>query len=70
MAFAGIGIGPAAMMASETPARVLGFTDRGRLESGCRADLTLMDDNHQVVRTLVGGMTVYERPQGSVTGPL
>jgi N-acetylglucosamine-6-phosphate deacetylase len=41
--------------ASETPARLLGETDRGRLVAGARADLVVLTPDLEVVATLVGG---------------
>lgn len=58
---AGVGLGDALVAASTAPARVLGETDRGRLEVGARADLVVLDaDDLSVVRTVVGGTTVWE----------
>jgi N-acetylglucosamine-6-phosphate deacetylase len=45
--------------ASTVPARVLGSSERGRVEVGSRADLTLFDDQMQVVGTMVGGEMVW-----------
>jgi N-acetylglucosamine-6-phosphate deacetylase len=42
------------------PARELGETRRGRLESGCRADLALFDDDFKIHATYVGGRPVYQ----------
>lgn len=50
----------AVKMATETPARIVGLTDRGTLDVGKRADIVLFDDNFCVSRTIVGGRTVYE----------
>lgn len=47
--------------ASTTPARVVGATDRGRLEVGARADIVVLGaDDLTVRRTVVGGRTVWE----------
>ncbi len=51
----------AVKMLTETPAKIQKFTDRGTLEIGKRADIVLFDDDLQVVRTIVGGRTVFER---------
>jgi len=45
----------AVMMASETPAKIVGLTDRGTLDLGKRADIVLFDENLQITRTIVGG---------------
>ena len=50
----------AVMMASETPAKIVGLTDRGTLDLGKRADIVLFDENLQITRTIVGGQTVYQ----------
>ena len=42
-------------LVSSGPARVLGLTDRGTLESGKRADIVILDDADRVVATLCGG---------------
>ena len=43
--------------ASVVPARILGLTDVGRLTPGGVADVVVLDDALEVVRTLVGGET-------------
>jgi len=43
--------------ATSVPARVLGDTSLGRLAPGGRADIVVLDDALEVVRTLVGGET-------------
>jgi N-acetylglucosamine-6-phosphate deacetylase len=43
--------------ATSVPARVLGDPSLGRLAPGGRADVVVLDDNLEVVRTLVGGET-------------
>ena len=49
----------AVKMATETPARIVGLTDRGTLDEGKRADIVLFDDAFRVSRTIVAGRTVY-----------
>jgi N-acetylglucosamine-6-phosphate deacetylase len=46
-------------MASETPARLLGLKDRGRLSSGYRADLVLFDRSLQIQATIIAGQ-IYD----------
>ncbi|MDD3244066.1 MAG: N-acetylglucosamine-6-phosphate deacetylase [Eubacteriales bacterium] len=46
-------------MASQTPAALVGLPHA--LREGCPADLVLLDDSLHVLRTWVGGKTVYER---------
>jgi N-acetylglucosamine-6-phosphate deacetylase len=43
--------------ATSVPARVLGMPDLGRLVPGGPADIVVLDDALEVVRTLVGGET-------------
>lgn len=42
-------------MASVVPARALSLTDRGRLEPGYRADITILNNDLEVIATVVGG---------------
>ena len=47
---------------TETPARLLGDRERGRLEVGARADLVLLDGALRVRMTIVGGVVAFEAP--------
>lgn len=58
MSFIGCSVADALRTVSETPARVLGLTDRGRLAPGCRADFVLLTDDLRVAATFVGGRRV------------
>jgi len=49
-------------MATEVPAATLGRSAVGALGPGKFADLTLLDRDLNVVRTIIGGEIVYERP--------
>ncbi len=49
----------AVKMATATPARIMGFTDRGMIEAGKRADIVLFNSNIDVSRVIVGGRTVF-----------
>lgn len=51
----------AARLMTANPARLIGLPTKGRIALGCDADLTIMDDDLEVVRTIVGGRTVYTR---------
>ena len=42
-------------MISATPARVMGYTDRGRIEVGLRADLVLMNGDYEVEAVFLNG---------------
>ena len=53
------GLAGATRLASANPARALGFTDRGEIAVGKRADLALVDDHDRVVATLRGGEVIY-----------
>lgn len=55
----GASLPDAVKMATETPARIMGFVDRGRLQAGLRADLVFFDDEIRVSRTMVAGRTVF-----------
>jgi N-acetylglucosamine-6-phosphate deacetylase len=57
--FARFGLPLAASMASLVPARLLGLTDRGRLEPGYRADLAVLDRALAPLETVVAGKTVW-----------
>lgn len=46
-------------MISETPARALGFADRGRLAAGLRDDVCVLDRAGRVVGTMVNGCWSY-----------
>ncbi len=54
--------GEAVQCATSTPASLLGLDDRGRVEDGLRADLTVLDADLQVVFTMVDGKGAYRRP--------
>lgn len=45
--------------ATANPARVIGEVERGVLETGARADITILDENLNVLLTLVDGEVVY-----------
>jgi len=48
------------MLASSTPADIIGEARRGRLEPGREADVAVLDWDFRVLLTMVGGRTVYE----------
>jgi len=47
-------------MACRTPAKIMGFTDRGELRAGLRADVILFDEDIHVSHVIVGGRTIYQ----------
>ena len=51
----------AVQMATDTPARIGGFTQKGRIEAGFDADLVLFDADIKVLLTMIGGKIVYKR---------
>lgn len=59
IAFTGCSLAEAVQMASETPARILGLDHKGRLAAGCAADLVVLDDALQVVRTWTRGTLAF-----------
>ncbi len=52
---AGAGVGHAALMAAGNPARLLGMSDRGRLEPGYRADLLVLDRELNLKAVFIAG---------------
>ena len=52
---AGIDLPQVSRMLSETPAKVMGYTDRGVIEVGKRADLVLLDGDCKIVNVYSGG---------------
>lgn len=59
--FFGVPLAEAARMASETPAAALNLRDKGRISTGCDADLTILDLDGTVLETIIAGRRVYER---------
>ena len=45
-------------MASSTPARVMGWTDRGEISVGKRADLLLLNEELEIKKIFFGGYTL------------
>ena len=59
-AFTGCDLAHAVRLVTDNPARLMGWSDRGRIVPGACADLVLLDGRQRVARTFVGGRTVYE----------
>ncbi|MEH7081614.1 N-acetylglucosamine-6-phosphate deacetylase [Neobacillus drentensis] len=57
----GIPLKDAVTMATKTPADILGLPNKGRIEPGADADLVLMNDQFEVLWTIVNGKLVYRR---------
>ena len=52
---AGIDIADAARMIATTPARVMGYADRGAIAPGLRADLVMLDKELNIKKVIFGG---------------
>lgn len=55
----GCSLADALLMASTTPANLLGLPHKGRLAPGCDADLVILDEEMKVQATLVAGQVVF-----------
>lgn len=64
MQFTGCSLAEAVAALTGTPAALLGLSDRGRIQTGLRADFVLLDEELQVQATLAGGEVVYDRGAG------
>jgi N-acetylglucosamine-6-phosphate deacetylase len=51
----GASVGEAALMAATNPARVLGLGERGRIETGARADLLVLGPGLELKAVFIGG---------------
>lgn len=54
----GISFTDAVQMASTTPARILGMSNKGRIEVGCDADFVLLNERYEVQWTMIEGQLV------------
>ncbi|MBV8051530.1 MAG: N-acetylglucosamine-6-phosphate deacetylase [Acidobacteriaceae bacterium] len=57
MQFAGWDLQHALRPASLNPAKAAGFTNRGKLEAGCRADIVVLSPQGEVRNVILGGIT-------------
>lgn len=57
----GIPVETAVMMLTSNPANAIGANDIGSLQSGMRAHLTALDEDFNVVLTMVDGKIVYDK---------
>lgn len=53
----------AVKMSSQTPARVMGLSNKGVLAEGYDADITVFDENINIMLTIVGGKIVYSKKE-------
>lgn len=51
----GIDFDEAVKMATETPAKLIGADEKGRIETGCDADLLIISDNMEIDNVIIGG---------------
>jgi len=63
IAFTGCSLATAAKCASTTPAALLGRSDLGRVAVGRAGDLVLLDDEANVVATVIGGVVAHDLQQ-------
>lgn len=62
---AGVPLADVVVMATATPARIMGVADRkGSLTVGKDADIVLFDDHINVFLTIAGGRVIYRKPGG------
>jgi N-acetylglucosamine-6-phosphate deacetylase len=57
----GVPLRDAVVMATRTPADLLGLTNKGRIEPGADADLVLLNERFEVLWTMVDGKMVFSR---------
>ena len=56
---ADVPLADAVLMATKTPAQIMGLNTKGSLSVGYDADIVIFEDDVRVLRTVVGGKTVY-----------
>jgi N-acetylglucosamine-6-phosphate deacetylase len=61
MEYTGCTLADALATVTSTPADLLGLPDRGRIRTGARADLTIVDPAGNLHRTVVAGTTAWAR---------
>jgi N-acetylglucosamine-6-phosphate deacetylase len=57
----GVSLNEAVQMATDNPARLLRLRSKGRLEPGYDADITIMDNDFNIMETIVEGETIYKK---------
>ena len=58
---AGVSLCDAVKMAAETPAKIIGIGDIGKISPGCMADIVIFDTDFNVHKTIVNGAVVYSK---------
>ncbi len=58
--FTGCSLADALATVTSTPADLLGLTDRGRIEAGARADMTIVDHDGDLHRTIISGEPAWK----------
>ena len=51
----GFSVADTVKMITETPASILGLTDRGIIKNGCRADIVIFDNELNINKVFIGG---------------
>ncbi|MBR0474887.1 MAG: amidohydrolase family protein [Erysipelotrichaceae bacterium] len=49
------------LLYAENPASCLGITDRGKIEVGRKSDFAIMDNDYNVIKTIINGEVYYQR---------
>ncbi len=55
-----IPLADAVYMANQTPARVVGLTNKGVISEGYDADIVIFDDDINIYKNIIGGRLIYE----------
>ena len=58
---ADVSVEDAVRMMTQTPAEVMGFQNKGSLKSGYDADIVILNQNFDVMKTIVSGKQIYKK---------
>ena len=58
---AGCSLPDAIKMATQTPARIMGASTKGKLAKGFDADIIIFDKDINIQKTIIDGKTVYAK---------
>jgi N-acetylglucosamine-6-phosphate deacetylase len=58
---AGCSLPDAIKMATQTPARIMGASTKGKLAKGFDADIIIFDNNINIQKTIINGKTIYSK---------